>query len=158
GTLGFGRAVIEQIGEVGVIGIAKPRHADADQAELRTVGLACEQIAASSEDLDGKLRRVGERQRPRADTEIGGLEVERYCRAGKLPSLETGGHLPGRPPQSLFERSDLGDILLKRLLRRDALGLALGPDRPVVDPVREPVEPRAFGTVAAGEFGLAAAL
>ena len=57
-----------------------------------------------------------------------------------------------------LERAEFGDVVVERGLGRDALGLALGAHRPVVDAVGEPREPRALGAVAAHQFRLAGAL
>src|SRR5262249_1796036 len=61
-------------------------------------------------------------------------------------------------PQPQLQRTEIGDVAIKRGFRRNALGLALGADRPVVEPVREPKQPRALGAVAASQLALAGAL
>jgi hypothetical protein len=39
-VLGLGAAAIDEVGEIGVVGIAQPREPDADEPKHRTVGFA----------------------------------------------------------------------------------------------------------------------
>ena len=56
---GAARAVrIEQVGRIGVLGVAERADADADQAKARAVDLARQQFAAGREDPAGKLGRI----------------------------------------------------------------------------------------------------
>src|SRR5262245_57932499 len=95
---------------------------------------------------------------PRSDAKIGGLELERYRRAGKRIRLEARGDFFRKTPQPQLQRTELGDVAIERGFRRDAFGLTLGADRPVVEPVRETKQPRALGAVAAPQLALAGAL
>src|SRR2546429_10026338 len=99
-----------------------------------------------------------ERLRPRADAEIGALELERHGRAGERVGLEPGGDFLGEAPQPQLQGTELGDVAIEGGLRGNALGLALGVHRPVVEPAREAKEPRALAAVAAPQLALAGAL
>src|SRR5262249_12933018 len=72
GLLGLGAAAVDEVGEIGPVGVAERREADADQAKHGAVGFAREQVAPGGENPPGELGRVTERRRPRADTEGGG--------------------------------------------------------------------------------------
>ena len=83
-VLGLGRrGAVDEIGEIVARGILQMTDADADQAEPGRAHLKAQQIAAGSEDARGELGRVPECARPRADFEIGALELQRHRRAGK---------------------------------------------------------------------------
>src|SRR5207244_256691 len=87
-AFGLGGAVVEQVGEVGPIAIAKRGQADADQPEGGAVDLGREQIAAGAENDSRKLGRASKRLRPGADAKVGGLELERHRPAGEVLCLE----------------------------------------------------------------------
>src|SRR6476646_8034544 len=53
GAFRLRRSVVEQIGEVGCIGIAQRRDTDAEQAEFGAVNLAGQQFAAGGKDTCG---------------------------------------------------------------------------------------------------------
>src|SRR5262249_41242958 len=92
--LGRGRtrgARIEQIDRIALVRVDELGSADADQAKSGSVGLPQQEIAADSEDLRGKLRRVVERAGACAQPEVRRLELERDRRA-----RETGGLEPRR--------------------------------------------------------------
>ena len=95
---------------------------------------------------------------PCAQAKIGGLELQGHGRARKRGALEPGGDLFAQAPQAQLELTELGDVLIEGGLGRDALGLALGPDRTVVDAAGQPRKARAFGAVAAHQFGCAGTL
>ena len=74
-------------------------------------------------------------------------------------ALRRADTLSGQPPQAKLERSQLGDVAIEGCLGRDALGLALGLHRPVVERRARAVQSRcALGAVAAHQFDLAGAL
>src|SRR4029453_4166057 len=101
---------------------------------------------------------MAERLRPRSDAKIGGLELERYRRAGKRIGLEARRDFFRKTPQPQLQRTEIGDVAVERGFRRDAFGLTLGADRPVVETVRETETPPALGAVAAPQLTLAGAL
>ena len=101
---------------------------------------------------------MAERLCPRSDAKIGGLELERYRRTGKRIGLEARRDFFRKTPQPQLQRTKIGNVAIERGFRRDAFGLTLGADRPVVETVRETEQPRALGAVAAGQFGLPGAL
>src|SRR5260370_41244517 len=72
--------------------------------------------------------------------------------------FESGRDFFGKAPQPQLEGAEIRDVALERSFRRNAFGLALGLDRPVVEPVREPKQPRALGPVTAPQLPLAGAL
>ena len=73
--------------------------------------------------------------------------------------LQAGGNASRDSRHSLqLQRPEVGDVVLERGLGRDALGLALGAHRPVVDAAGEARQARALGAVAARQFDLAGAL
>src|SRR5215813_11908424 len=156
--LGLGAAAVDEVGEIGSVGVAERREADADQAEHGAVGFAREQVAPGGENPPGELGRVTERLRPRADAEIGGFELQSHGRAGEPIGLEPGGDLLGEAPQPQLQRAEVGDVAVEGGFRRNALGLALGPDRPVVEAAGEARESGALEPVAPPQFALAGAL
>src|SRR5260370_37425360 len=72
--------------------------------------------------------------------------------------FESGRDFFGEAPQPQLEGAEICEVALECGFRRNAFGLALGLDRPVVEPVREPKQPRALGPVAAPPLPLAGAL
>src|SRR5215472_7201830 len=158
GLLGLGAAAIDEVGEVGPVGVAERREPDADQAKHGAVGFAREQVAPGGENPPGELGRVTERLRPRADTEVGGPELQRHGRAGEGIGLEASGDFLGEAPQPQLERAEVGDVVVEGGFRRNALGLALGPDRPIVETAGEVSESGALGAVAPPQVDLAGAL
>src|SRR5436190_1086963 len=64
----------------------------------------------------------------------------------------------GQAPELELERTKASQIVLEGGLGGDALGLAFGTHRPLVEAARKPPQPRAFRAVAAHEFGLIKAL
>src|SRR5437660_908926 len=101
---------------------------------------------------------MNERLRTRADAEIGALELERHGRAGERIGFESGRDFLGEAPQPQLQRTELGDVAIEGGLGGNALGLALGAHRPVVETAGEAKEPPAFGAVAAPQLALAGAL
>ena len=67
--LGLGRAAIDEIGGIGMVGSGEGTEADAEQAEFRSVGLAFKQLAGGSEDFARELRRRAERMGAGANLE-----------------------------------------------------------------------------------------
>src|SRR5690242_20473467 len=80
---------VEEVARVGLVGLADVGDADADQAEARAVGLACEQLAPGGKYFFRELGRVGKPARARADLELVALELERHRAAGKPAGFET---------------------------------------------------------------------
>src|SRR3979409_2172617 len=66
--LGLGGAAVDEVGEVGAVGVGQRRPPAAEEADHgAAVGLAREQLAPGREDAGGELSWVTERARPRAD-------------------------------------------------------------------------------------------
>src|SRR5215475_15389560 len=128
---GPGAAAVDEVGEIGAVGIAQIGEPDADEPKHRAVSLAREQFAPDRKDARGKLGRMGERLRSRANAEIGALELERHGRAGERIRLETGGNFFGEAPQPQLQGAEIGDVAIEGGLGRNALGLALSVHRPV---------------------------
>ena len=128
--------------------------ADADQAEGAAVGLAGKQRFSRAQHL---LRRLGGRLQVAGagdDAEIGGLELERDALAGKAGLLHAPRRGLGQPPQDRAERVRVGQVLVERDLRGDALCLAVRIDRSVVLAAGAKVEPPADLAVSGDEGGL----
>ena len=53
--LGLGRAAVDEIGRVGLLGRGQRARADAEQAEFRAVGFAFKQAARGGKDFSGEL-------------------------------------------------------------------------------------------------------
>src|SRR5262249_46605863 len=68
-------AAVDQVGRVGVVGRGERRDADAEQAELRAVGLALQQLAPGRKDLCCELRGRRERAGAGAQAEVRRLEL-----------------------------------------------------------------------------------
>ena len=106
-----------------------------------------EEFGAGAEDAVGEARRVGELAAPRADAEIGGLQLERDGAAGELGLLQPPRHLLGERAQDRLEPPAVGDVGFERRLGADALRLAARIDRARVVGAREscasrsPIEP-----------------
>src|SRR5579871_5604151 len=117
--LGLGGAGVDEVGIVVILHRLDMADTDADQAEFCCADLAREQVAACGENPRGKLRRMAERARPRADLEIRALELERHCRAGKAMGLEPRGDTFGQRPEIALQRTEAADIALEGRFRRD---------------------------------------
>src|SRR5664279_5889012 len=156
--LGLGRTAVDEVGEIVARGLLQMTDADADQAEPGGAHLKAKQVAAGGEDARGELGRVPERACPRAEFEIGALELQRYGRAGQCVGLEAGRNPFREIPQMMLERAKFADVALEGGFRRNALGVALWIDGARVDPARQMPEAGAFLAVAADEVLLLGAL
>src|SRR5262249_29174924 len=95
---------------------------------------------------------------PGGETVAGALELQALGLAGEGIGLEASGDFLGEAPKPQLERAEVGDVVVEGGFRRNALGLALGPDRPIVETAGEVSESGALGAVAPPQVDLAGAL
>jgi NAD(P)-dependent dehydrogenase (short-subunit alcohol dehydrogenase family) len=84
---------VDQIRRIRSFGADELGYGYSDQAILRAIGLAGQQVSAGGEDAQRKLRRITEPAGTRPEAKIRSLELERHRRSGQMGGLQPGRNL-----------------------------------------------------------------